>query len=95
MMMMRRRRRIEDVGEDEEDDGNEDYGDKNQKPEVEDEEKLESGGEVGKGGVDRVSHLSWVCVGIFHLSWVYGNLSYMMIKQQDGSWVCGKFSQHD
>ena len=37
------------------------------KPEVDDEEKLESGGEVGKGGVDRVSHLSWVLVWEFEL----------------------------
>ena len=42
------------------------------KPEVDDEEKLESGGEVGKGGVDRVSHLSWVC-GCE--CWVCGNFS--------------------
>ena len=40
-----------------------DDGDEKKKPEVDDEEKLESGGEVGKGGVDRVSHLSWVGVG--------------------------------
>ena len=38
-----------------------DGDDEKKKPEVDDEEKLESGGEVGKGGVDRVSHLSWVC----------------------------------
>ena len=47
------------------------------KPEVDDEEKLESGGEVGKGGVDRVSHLSWVW-GNSHWSLVCGNLSDMI-----------------